>query len=479
VITVNVRTFENWRTSARALLASETHPDEVYWNDGATPQDGLFVAGLSSTSSPPSPKVPRGLLTLAKEVACNKDAGRWSLLYRLLWRVTHENHDLLKISVDDDIRRAERLANEVRREIHRMHAFVRFRKVTVDDQDHYVAWFRPDHHILREAVPFFVDRFRSMRWSILTPEESAHWNGTSLTFTEGVPRNRAPQEDELESLWRTYYGATFNPARVNLKIMRQHAPQRYWPQMPEMDTLARELTAAPERVERMIKLQPKGASAYLPESRNLAAMAEAAKLCRGCDLYRHAMQAVFGEGPTDARVMLIGEQPGDQEDIAGKPFVGPAGEVLNRAIAEAGLDRNQIYVTNVVKHFAFEERGKRRIHRTPRLSEVTACRAWVEAELDAVQPDVVVCLGATAAKALLGAQFRITTQRGQFLPTRWSQQTIATFHPSAVLRAESPEHKDEVYVALVNDLKRVVEALQTVETRKDGSRGLFPAREAG
>jgi DNA polymerase len=478
LITVNVRTFEDWRNNARTLVASETVPDEIYWNDGAMPQDGLFAAGASPMPDAKAHKVPRALLTLASEVACNQDPGRWSLLYRLLWRVTHENHDLLKITVDDDVRRAERLADEVRREIHRMHAFVRFRKVATDSGDHYVAWFRPDHHVLREAVPFFVDRFRSMHWSILTPEESAHWNGTELTFTSGVPRSRAPQEDELESLWRTYYGATFNPARVNLKMMRQHAPQRYWPQMPEMETLAQEVAAAPGRVERMIKLQPKGASAYLPESHDLATMAEAVKLCRGCDLYCHATQAVFGEGPANARVVLIGEQPGDQEDLAGKPFVGPAGEVLNRAIAEAGLERGQIYVTNAVKHFAFEQRGKRRIHRTPRLSEVTACRAWVEAELDAVRPEVVVCLGATAAKALLGTQFRITAQRGQFLSTRWSQRTIATFHPSAVLRAESAEHKDEIYAALVNDLKRVAEALQTAGVDDESAPGLFAAREA-
>jgi len=477
LITVNVRTFEDWRSNARALLASGTIPDEVYWNDGATPQEGLFAAGSSAAQGPEAHKVPRALLSLAREVACNRGPGRWSLLYRLLWRVTHENHDLLKVGVDDDVRRAERWADEVRCEIHRMHAFVRFRKVMVDEQEHYVAWFQPDHHILREAVPFFADRFRSMKWSILTPEESAHWDGNELSFTAGVPRSRAPQEDELESLWRTYYGATFNPARVNLQLMRQHAPQRYWPQMPEMDTLAQELAAAPERVGRMITQQAKGAVAYLPETRDLPVMADAVKLCRGCDLYLHATQAVFGEGPAAARVVLIGEQPGDQEDHAGKPFVGPAGEVLNRAIAEAGLDRHEIYVTNAVKHFAFEERGKRRIHRTPRLSEVTACRAWVEAELDAIRPEIVVCLGATAAKALLGTQFRITTQRGQFLPTRWSRRTIATYHPSAVLRAETPEHKDEVYAALVNDLKRVAEALHTAG-ENDDSPGLFAAREA-
>jgi DNA polymerase len=193
----------------------------------------------------------------------------------------------------------------------------------------------------------------------------------------------------------------------------------------------------------------------VPANADLRQLREAVSGCEGCELYKHATQPVFGEGPMDARVVLIGEQPGDSEDRAGRPFVGPAGEVLNRALAEAGMRREELYLTNAVKHFAFEERGKRRIHRTPRLSEVTACKPWMEAELEQVAPEIVVCLGATAAKAVFGAQFRLTDQRGKFLESRFAGKTLATYHPSAVLRADSPAAQDELYRILVGDLKEV------------------------
>jgi uracil-DNA glycosylase len=213
----------------------------------------------------------------------------------------------------------------------------------------------------------------------------------------------------------------------------------------------------PERVEEMMALQKNlpGAAGFVPPNGNLKRLREAAQHCEGCELYKHATQAVFGEGPEHARVMLVGEQPGDQEDRAGKPFVGPAGEVLNRALKEAGMDRSQVYVTNAVKHFAFEERGKRRIHRTPRRSEVTACRPWMEAELAEISAEIVVCLGATAAKAVFGPQFRLTEHRGKFLASRFSEKTLATYHPSAVLRGDTPEAKDALYKMLLEDLHAV------------------------
>jgi DNA polymerase len=216
-----------------------------------------------------------------------------------------------------------------------------------------------------------------------------------------------------------------------------------------------------------------GASLFMPANGNLERMREAVQHCEGCDLYQFATQAVFGEGPADARIVLIGEQPGDQEDRAGRPFVGPAGEVLDRALREAGIPRAEVYVTNAVKHFAFEERGKRRIHRTPRLSEVTACRPWMEAELAEISPEFVVCLGATAAKAVFGAAFRLTEQRGRFLQSRFSEKTLATYHPSAVLRGETAEAKDELYQMLLEDLRSVAK-----ESEKE-PRGARKAWRAG
>jgi uracil-DNA glycosylase family protein len=196
-----------------------------------------------------------------------------------------------------------------------------------------------------------------------------------------------------------------------------------------------------------------GAAVFVPPGASLKKLREAVTACEGCDLYKFATQAVFGEGPATAHLVLIGEQPGDQEDRTGRPFVGPAGEVLDRALQEAGVARKEVYVTNAVKHFAFEERGKRRIHRTPRLSEVTACRPWMEAEIAAIEPAVVVCLGATAAKALLGSQFRLTVDRGKFFESRFAAKTLATYHPSAILRGDTPEARDESYRMLVEDLK--------------------------
>src|SRR5436189_2537605 len=180
--------------------------------------------------------------------------------------------------------------------------------------------------------------------------------------------------------------------------------------------------------------------------------------CQACELWRVGTQTVFGRGPADARVMLVGEQPGDQEDLKGAPFVGPAGEVLDRALAEVGLDRARLYVTNAVKQFKFVERGKRRIHQTPRLSEIAACRPWMEAEIAALKPEVLVCLGATAARAIVGADFRLLRDRGRFLPTRWSEKTIATLHPSAVLRGEDATQQARLYGMLVEDLKLVAGA---------------------
>jgi uracil-DNA glycosylase family protein len=203
----------------------------------------------------------------------------------------------------------------------------------------------------------------------------------------------------------------------------------------------------------------RSAADYLPRRLELPALVRAAQGCQGCDLYLNATQTVFGEGPKSARLMLIGETPGDQEDRAGRPFVGPAGRLLDNALAEAGIDRERVYVTNVVKHFKWTPRGKRRLHGKPTSREIGACRPWLEAEMEVVQPQMIICLGATAAQALLGKQFRITQQRGQVLQSEWSPQTMATYHPSALLRVPDKERKAEMYREFVGDLKTAVHEL--------------------
>jgi DNA polymerase len=213
------------------------------------------------------------------------------------------------------------------------------------------------------------------------------------------------------------------------------------------------------------RARPPGHSAadFLPPRRTLDALREAAAGCRGCDLWTRGTQTVFGEGAAGARVMLVGEQPGNDEDLAGRPFVGPAGQLLDRALAAAGVARGDAYVTNVVKHFKWEPRGKRRIHARPGTLEIGACLPWLEAELAVVKPEVLVCLGATAAQALIGRDFRITRQRGEFVPTDWSRWTIATYHPSAVLRAPDEDARAKMADMLQEDLKKVAAKLHELE----------------
>jgi uracil-DNA glycosylase family protein len=205
--------------------------------------------------------------------------------------------------------------------------------------------------------------------------------------------------------------------------------------------------------------EPNDATSFLPDRHSLKALREAAAACRGCHLWRHATQTVFGEGAAGARVMLVGEQPGDREDREGHPFVGPAGRELDRALEEAGIDRGAAYVTNVVKHFKFQERGKRRIHATPKKFEVDACRPWLDEELRVVKPEVLVVLGATAGKSLFGSKFTIRDSRGRPLDSELAPLVVATIHPSAILRAPDDEARQREREGLAADLRLVAQAL--------------------
>ena len=199
---------------------------------------------------------------------------------------------------------------------------------------------------------------------------------------------------------------------------------------------------------------------YFPDEISYPAMREASRLCQGCDLYLHATQTVFGEGPLDAEIVFVGEQPGDEEDITGHPFVGPAGRLFSKALVDAGIDRSQVYVTNTVKHFKWKPKGKRRLHERPKAKEIEACLPWLAAELDIVQPRILVCLGATASQALLGKDFRVTQERGRWLLSPMAERVLATIHPSAILRTPDPESRDREYSAFVDDLKTVAAELE-------------------
>ena len=259
--------------------------------------------------------------------------------------------------------------------------------------------------------------------------------------------------------WQLLYEILWRLVRENRELLKDRRDVQVR-QLSALAGQARREAYAGEVAEAFrLEQEGSGAAPFVPAGAGLTELRDAAKRCTGCDLYRDATQMVFGRGPGDARVVLVGEQPGDQEDLQGAPFVGPAGEVLDRALKDVGLARERLYVTNAVKHFKFVASGKRRIHQTPRLPEVAACRPWLEAELALIAPEVLVCLGATASRALLGADFRLMRDRGRFLPTRWAAKTIATLHPSAVLRGQDDAAQAQLYGMLRADLTLVASAL--------------------
>lgn len=426
--------YAAWRDEARSLLAGNIPPADVLWTvAGAT--GGLFADGSGPTQSTTA-RVPKRFLDVAQVAVLHRDPTTHDLLYRVLWRLTHGERALLDDAADPDVRALQLRVKQVRRDEHDMHAFLRFRQVG----DEHVAWYAPQHLIVERVAPFFRDRFQGMRWAILTPDRSVAWDLHELTFGPGAPRHAAPAADELEDLWRTYYAAIFNPARANPKVMRQHMPQRLWAQLPESSSIPTLLAASAPRVDAMLE----GAAPHEPlapailpvRGTPLPVLREQAARCTACELCGPATQTVFGEGPPDARLVLVGEQPGDEEDLRGHPFVGPSGKVLDDALQAAGIDRGATYVTNAVKHFRFLPRGKMRLHQRPTADQVRACKPWLGAELAAIRPHVIVCLGATAAQSLIGSRFRVTQQRGEVLRTHWSEHLLATHHPAAILRAD-------------------------------------------
>jgi DNA polymerase len=232
-------------------------------------------------------------------------------------------------------------------------------------------------------------------------------------------------------------------------------PGRFWAALPESADITTLLTQAKKRVSIMVETQQSrsSAAAFIPQQGDLVALEHASRACQGCELHMAATQTVFGQGPSQARIMMVGEQPGDEEDRRGVGFIGPAGNILNEALQEAGLARDSVYLTNAVKHFRFIPAGRARRHQTPRPSHIVACRPWLAAELSIVQPKVIVCLGATAARSLLGHAVRVMERRGTIQPSEWAQGLMVTIHPAAVLRAVTGHTRRHLYRSLVDDLQ--------------------------
>ncbi|WP_228778552.1 MULTISPECIES: UdgX family uracil-DNA binding protein [unclassified Polaromonas] len=501
--------LDGFRRAARSLLAQQMLPEQVSWHSTDTAVQDLFADARApggpfhdnpAFSDAPAISVPPDFMKLCEEVILHSDPNRFGLLYRILWRLVHEP-GLRQDPLDADRVKAGQMAQAVRRDMHKMKAFVRFRTVLDDTFKSnpeigplHVAWFEPEHHIIEAVAPFFARRFAQMRWAILTPEASVEWNGGQLRFGPGGTAADAPPPDAGEQLWLTYYQHIFNPARLKMQMMQKEMPRKYWKNLPEAELIYPLAAAAQQRSTQMIEQEATVPARRIPPAmpiqlirvddndgahaneapchaahtesaesakpgivevvRSHAALQRATNRCRECPIGEHATQSVCGEGPRKAGIMLVGEQPGDQEDLAGKPFVGPAGQLLDRALAQLGIARDKVFVANAVKHFKYELRGKRRIHKTPTQREIAACSHWLEDEIAMVQPTLLVALGATAARSLLGKAVPVMANRGQILEREDGRKVLVTLHPSALLRVPQPEY-EQAYRDWLNDLSRI------------------------
>ena len=474
--------FDGWRMAARQLLQDQVPPEQVTWlvsGEASLLPEASDNSSATSPAAQPAARIPAAFLGLMQALICHSDPQRYGLAYRLLWRLLHGERQLLQLLTDPDVLRARNAEKNVRRDSHKMKAFVRFREVQAEpgskpmgaamDQTIYAAWFEPSHYIVERIAPFFVRRFTGMRWSILTPYRSAHWDGRTLHFGPGATKADAPSEDVLEDYWRTYFANIFNPARLKEQAMLSEMPVKYWKNLPEAQLIPTLIREARPRTLAMVEAEataPKKRFAApalpllqaLPQG-SLAELRAQAKGCRACPLWEPATQMVFGEGPADARLMLVGEQPDDHEDLAGRPFIGPAGKLLDRALAEAGLHRQALYLTHCVKHFKFSSKNIFRQAVSTTADEQRACQPWLRAEIQRVQPRLIVCLGAMAAHHLISPHFDASAQREPWHQWPDGTRLMTTRHPTELLLMKQPAIRDRAYLQFVNDLREVAMAL--------------------
>lgn len=465
-----------WREAARGFMMAGIAPEYIEWRtmDDA---DGLFGFDDNRLPQPadPPPKisVQPSFIQLAEAVVCHSDPTRFALLYRLLFRLFH-SHGLLNMVADPDVTAARRLAKSVGRDYHKMTAFVRFKELPLPEgcvgRRRFVSWFEPDHFIVARVAPFFQRRFTDMDWLIVTPKGSASWDGETLR-TSDDPAQKPDLRDDTDDLWRTYYSSIFNPARLKVKMMTTEMPKKYWKNLPEAELIPGMIARAEASVLEMAARQAseplpyhhriheaaaKVPAAPRPEAGTLASVREEARHCTRCDIHCLATQTVFGEGPADAQVMVIGEQPGDQEDLAGRPFVGPAGQLFNDTLKAVGIERDRLYITNAVKHFKYQPRGKRRIHQKPNMGEIRQCRWWLTQEIELVKPRLIVAMGASALFALTDMRQKLDDVRSEPIAMEGGKTLFVTVHPSYLLRiSDEGQRRDE--------LKRFREDLAAVQ----------------
>lgn len=454
--------FEAWRSAARIAISHRIPPAEIDWTGDA----GLFAGqALPDIAGAHRIRVPESFVKLAGSVIWHSAPQRFALLYQALWRLDRREGDPLS-PADALGRRLNLMAKSVGRDIHKMHAFVRFRELPGQTRRRFAAWFEPEHFTLEPGSRFFVKRFADMDWMIATPHLTARFQDGTLGFHPGGARPDLP-DDASESLWATYFANIFNPARIKLAAMRSEMPKKYWKNLPETRLIPDMLKDAESRVARMQEaattLPRPGAVAIstryraaMPQPLDLPETLDQARAsamqCRRCGLCEAATQTVWGEGARDAGLMIVGEQPGDREDLEGRAFVGPAGQLLRETMASAGIEPSQVWLTNAVKHFKFTPRGKRRLHQNPDRHEIDACRAWLGLELALIRPRMVLALGASAAFALTGDATPLAPRRGQIEAGLHGGPVMISWHPAFILRLQDIAAKTTANLELANDL---------------------------
>lgn len=436
--------FDAWRQAARQLASAGIRAEDILWVSETETVD-LFGGTEIPPPGPHQVRVTKDFLSRARAVGFHSAPERWTLLYRALLKL-QVDRAFWENPADPLMIRLNRLSKSVRRDIHKMHAFVRFHEMdSAGPRRRFAAWFEPEHPILQAATPFFAKRFADMDWMIATPEGTAHFDG-ELRFSDSGPRPDLPP-DASHQLWQTYFANIFNPARIKIKAMQSEMPVKYWKNLPETQLISEMLADAPRRVRAMTEAGASQAPAFaekvtariripMPEQtpQTLGDARAQALACTRCALCQPATQTVWGEGSPTAALMIVGEAPGDQEDLAGHPFIGPAGQLLHRLMAKVGIDPNQVWLTNAVKHFKFTSRGKRRLHQNPNGGEISHCRWWLDLERRFIAPRLTVALGASAAFSLTGNRAALTDRRGQMERAIDGGKVLITWHPSLVLR---------------------------------------------
>jgi len=406
---------------------------------------------LGTPSVVPAEVLPPAMRGAAYALSCYREPTRWSFLDRICERLAKEGKAFMSNPTDADASEWTQRLKAIRRDVHKAHAFVRFKKISVGDKEIFSAWHRPQHDTLDLFVRLFCRRFPKMDWTVVTATESAHFRDGELHFGPGREGQCAEIGDDWEAFWRTYYASIYNPARMMIKAMKKEMPMHHWQTLPEARLIPGLIRGSSSHLQRMVgKAQATAERFVSPEMATLEAVSAALPACEGCQLAVHC-RPTPGAGNAQASLVLVGEQPGDEEEKRGEPFIGPAGQLLWKVAAEAGVDWTRLYVTNAVKHFKYEYQGPFRLHKRPDRDEVAACRPWFQREMAIVKPKVVLCLGSTAALSVTGRLWPVERYRGTWLPSSSPYRVLLTYHPAAILRA--PAEKASVYYAdLLRDL---------------------------